>query len=119
MPRSTRNSKLRTQNSDERIAAALRQAALALAEAIPGKVEAAPLNQVSSALSTVLDELRQLESPHDANQEQVIRWEFVYDGAVRDAPPWAANGYGAPGPFPGAGVRSALGQDRTGQGSDA
>ncbi len=115
MPRSTQNSKLKT----EHLIVALRQAALALAETIPGKVEAAPLNQVSSALSVVLDELRQLESPDDANKEQVIRWEFVYDGAVRDAPPWAADGHGAPGPFSGAGVRSALGQDRTGQGSDA
>ncbi len=104
-----------TAASDAAIAAALRKDAMALAEAIPEKIEGAPLNQLAAALKTVVDVIRTLELPHDSTQEQIIRWEFVYDGAVRDAPPWADGGDAASGPVPRGGVRAAVGQDGIGQ----
>ncbi len=110
--------------SDDAIARSLRQGALALVEAIPAKIEGAPLNQVAAALKTAVELIKVLEAPDAATQEQstpeqVIRWEFVYNGAVHDAPPWAASGHEPPGAVPGRGVRAAVGQDGAGQGSAA
>jgi hypothetical protein len=98
--------------SDDAIARSLRQGALALVEAIPAKIEGAPLNQVAAALKTAVELIKVLEAPDAATQEQstpeqVIRWEFVYNG---DEPPGAVSGRG---------VRAAVGQDGAGQGSAA
>lgn len=108
------NSKLNPENSgehwsDEALAVELRKAAFALVEAMPDKIESAPLNQVASALKTTIEVLQMIEPPDETPQEQVIRWEFVYDGAVHEAPPWARDRAGASGAVPGAGVRAAVG----------
>ncbi|MBN1966479.1 MAG: hypothetical protein JW910_17645 [Anaerolineae bacterium] len=96
---------------DETLARSLRGAAQALIDAIPDKIEDAPLSQVAGALKTAVELVRMLEAPYDAREEQVIRWEFVYDGAVHDAPPWAAGRAVTPGAVPRGGVRAAVGQD--------
>ncbi len=100
---------------DGAIVRSLRQAAWALAESIPAKIADAPLNQIVSALKTTVELLRMLEPPDEAAQEQVVRWEFVYDGEVHDAPPWATDGAGQPGAIPPGGLRASLGQDGVGQ----
>ncbi|GAB4573109.1 MAG: hypothetical protein Kow0077_14480 [Anaerolineae bacterium] len=105
--------------SDATLNRALRTSALALVEAIPDKIEDAPLNQIAAALKTAVELIRVLEAPHDTTQEQVIRWEFVYNGAVHDAPPWAGGGDGPSGPLPRGGVRAAVGQDAPRTGSAA
>ena len=100
--------------SDRDITRTLRQAALELAAALPQKIDSAPLNQLASALKTTVEVIRMLEAPDEAKQEQVIRWEFVYDGAVHAAPPWAGGGDAPSGPLPGGSVRAAVGQNGTG-----
>ena len=105
--------------ADETLMAALRVSALALVRAIPDKIEDAPLHQVAAALKATVDVIKALETPDDSTQEQVVRWEFVYNGAVHDAPPWAGGGDGASGPLPRGGVRAAVGQNPARPGSAA
>ncbi len=113
--------------SDAAIAAALRQSALALAEALPDKIAEAPLHQAAAALKTAVEVIRMLEADEsfqrqanpDPASDRVIRWEFVYNGAVHDAPPWAGGGDGPPGALPRRGLRPAVGQDGAGQGGAA
>lgn len=114
MPRQTSRRAPRT--SDRDIARTLRQAALELAAALPEKIDSAPLNQLASALKTTVEVINMLEAPDEAKQEQVIRWEFVYDGAVHAAPPWAGGSDVPSGPLSSGGVRAALGQNGAGQG---
>ncbi|MBN2472800.1 MAG: hypothetical protein JXN59_18900 [Anaerolineae bacterium] len=97
--------------ADGDLVAALRRSALALVQAIPDKIDDAPLHQVAAALRTTVELLKALETPDESTQEQVIRWEFVYNGAVHDAPPWAGGSDGASGPVPRGRVRAALGQN--------
>jgi broad specificity phosphatase PhoE len=109
--------------TDDALARAMRQQAQALIDALPAKIEAAPLNQAAAALKTLVDLIKVLEaddSTHaQAHNAPVIRWEFAYDGAVHAAPPWA-DGRDAPsGPVPGGGVRPAVGQNGAGQGGAA
>lgn len=105
--------------TDAALIAALRMSALALVRAIPDKIEDAPLHQVASTLKTTIEMIKTLETPDESTQEQVVRWEFVYNGAVHDAPPWAGGGDGASGPVPGGGVRAAVGQNPAWPGSAA
>jgi hypothetical protein len=104
--------------SDAELAAAVRRAMKLLAEAVPDKIDEAPLHQVAAALKTSAEVLQMLEGPHDA-KEQIVRWEFVYDGAVQDAPPWAAARHDGSRPLQGGGLRPPLGQDGAGQGGPA
>ncbi|MCY3832127.1 MAG: hypothetical protein OXG85_03860 [Chloroflexi bacterium] len=78
----------------------------------------APLNQLASALGSLVGQALKLEEAVedlDESEEQVVRFEFYYDGQVQDAPPWADRGDGQPRAFQGGGLRPALGQDRAGQ----
>ncbi|NPV67836.1 MAG: hypothetical protein HPY64_11870 [Anaerolineae bacterium] len=119
MAKTTQRSRKKAPPSDVELAQALRRGALALAEAVPDKIADAPLHQVAAALKTTIELIRMLEAPDDATHEQVIRWEFAYDGAVHAAPPWAGAGDGSSGPLPGGGLWPPLGQDGTGQGGPA
>lgn len=78
----------------------------------------APLNQLATALGSLVNHALKLEEAVeeiDEGEEQVIRHEFYYDGQVQNAPPWAEESDEAPGALQGSGLRSALGQDRAGQ----
>ena len=78
----------------------------------------APLNQLATALGSLVNHALKLEEvieEIDEGEEQVIRWEFYYDDAVQDSPPWAGASAGSPGALQGGRLRSALGQDRAGQ----
>ncbi len=47
------------------------------------------INRRSLALGRIIDRVKQLdEMLPSLMPEQVIRWEFVYDGMVHDKPPW-------------------------------
>lgn len=89
---------------------------LKLARAIEGAINGAPLNQLSTALGTVVDRLLKLEEYAagyaQAGKEQVIRVEYKYpDNSIHDAPPWAGGDPGVEGSVPGGGVRTPVRQD--------
>lgn len=94
--------------------------ALQLAQAITGRVEDAPLNQLATALGTVLDRFLKLEEHlGDSGEEQVIRIEYQYpDGSLHDRPLWAAGDLADADALPGGGLRAALREDRDGQTGD-
>ena len=78
----------------------------------------APLNQLASALGSLVGQALKLEEvieDLDEPEEEVVRFEFYYDGQVQDAPPWAGARAGRPRAVQGGRLRAALGQDRAGQ----
>ncbi len=75
----------------------------------------APLNQLATALGSLVNHALKLEEAVeeiDEGEEQVIRFEYYYDGQVQEAPPWAGASAGSPGALQSGGMRAALGQDR-------
>jgi hypothetical protein len=57
-------------------------------------IAAAPLNQRTAALGTVIDRLLKLSAAAESStdEEQVIRFEYEYpDGTIHSAPYWARN----------------------------
>ena len=78
----------------------------------------APLNQLASALGALVNHALRLEEAIgdiDEQAQQVVRFEYYYDGEVQDAPPWAGAGTGQPRAVQGGCLRAALGQNRVGQ----
>jgi hypothetical protein len=83
----------------------------------------APFHQRAAALGSLIDRLlklyafeRQNEAPDSAHEGQVIRIEYRYpDGTTHRAPPWAAAGTDGPDAVLRGGLRSALGEDGTGE----
>ena len=67
--------------SDSQIAASLRRAAAALVDSIPEKIEAAPLNQVTSAVKTSVEVIKMLEAPVPASHTQTA---FSQNPPIRD-----------------------------------
>lgn len=90
----------------------------ALAQIDKKMLEGAPLNQLTSAISSLMSQALKLsdviEEIHD-EKELVIRHEYFIDGELRDAPPWAASREEALATVYGGGLREALGQDDAGQ----
>ena len=81
-------------------------------------LEKAPLNQLATALSSLVSQALKLEEvigDIDEAEERVIRHEFFYDGQVQDAPPWAGASAGSPRAVQGGRLREALGQNGAGQ----
>ncbi len=107
----------------ERLSADLQLALLERSQAILAQMDTerlakAPLNQLATALGSLVNQALKLEeatSEIDEGEEQVIRFEYFYDGQVQDAPPWAGASAGEPRAFQGGRLRPALGQDRAGQ----
>ena len=98
----------------------LAEDALHLAQAIDGTIDGAPLNQLASALSAVVDRYIKLnELQTSESHEQVIRIEYKYpDGRISDAPPWADEHYREQGAVQGGRVWSPLRKDGSWQDSD-
>ena len=74
----------------------------------------APLNQLASALGTLVSHALKLEEAIDEideQEEQVIRFEYFYDGAVQEVPPWTGASEGFDRSLQSSGVWEALGQD--------
>ncbi len=107
----------------DRLKQELQQEMLERGKAILARLDAetlakAPLNQLATALGSLISQAMKLEEVSkdiDEAEEKVVRFEFYYDGQVQDAPPWAAASAEAPGALQGGRLRAALGQDRAGQ----
>lgn len=81
-------------------------------------VNKAPLNQLATALGSLISHALKLadviEEIHD-EREQVIRFEFDYDGETHSSPPWPEHGDGEALAFQRDRLRTALGQDHARQ----
>ena len=78
----------------------------------------APLNQLATALGSLVNHALKLEEAVedlDEGEEKVVRFEFYYDGQVQDAPPWSGASAGTPRAVQSGRLREALGKDRAGQ----
>ncbi len=94
----------------------LEQDALQLAQAIEAAIDGAPLNQLATALGTVVDRYLKLDeylqSKQSQESEQVIRIEYQYpDGTIHSTPPWANDDYEIPGAIQSDRLRQTLRQD--------
>ncbi len=94
-----------------------------LAEMDDETLAKAPLNQLASALGTLVSHALKLEEAigefDEEEEEKVIRFEYYYDGAVQEAPPWAGASEGFDRSLQSSGVWEALGQDGIGQDDSA
>ena len=82
----------------------------------PDTLKSATLNQLHSALNTLLNHARKLEEePQELEQEQTIRFEYHYDNQLHDTPPWAEANPEQPRPLQSDRLRPSLGQNRTGK----
>lgn len=80
----------------------------------------APLNQLASAIGSLVNHALKLEEAieeTDEQEEKIVRFEYFYDGKVQDAPPWAGASEGLPRKVQGSCVRETLGEDGAGQDS--
>lgn len=110
----------------ERLHEQLAENALGLAAALERSIESAPLNQVSTALGTLVDRYLKLDEYLEAKQahstderERVYRIEYVYpDNTIHSSPPWARGRTDVFGPFQSSGVRTPVRQDGDGQDDD-
>ena len=93
--------------------------ALHLAAAMDTLIDDAPLNQVATALSAVIDRYLKLDehlSQHTQDKEQVIRVEYQYpDGTLHHTPLWARDDSQASGTLQSGSVWQTLRQDGDGQ----
>lgn len=98
----------------------LAENAMNLAAAIDNAVDGAPLNQLSTALGTVIDRYLKVDE-HLAqitqqNGEQVFRIEYVYpDGTVHNSPLWANDDYAVESTLSRGGVRTPLWENGSGE----
>lgn len=86
----------------------------------------APLNQLSSALGTLVNHALKLEEVIDDTDEQteeekehIYRIEYVYDGEIHETPPWAEEDSEPSESVSDSGVWQAVGEDRTGEDNSA
>lgn len=81
----------------------------------PDTLKIATLNQLHSALNTLLNHAQKLEEePQEIDQQQTIRFEYLYDDQVHATPPWAEADHEQPRPLQSGRLRPPLGQDRAG-----
>ncbi len=114
---------LRRQRQSERLTVSLQLEMLERSKAILKQMnnetlEKAPLNQLASALGSLISHALKLEEvieEIDEDQEKVIRFEYYYDGQVQEAPPWAGARDRFDREVQGGRLRETLGQDRAGQ----
>jgi len=80
----------------------------------------APLNQLTSALGSLVNHALKLEEVIDEtdeqeDKEQVYRIEYYTDGRLTNAPPWAEDSDESSSEIQSGRLRETLGQDRSGQ----
>lgn len=83
-------------------------------------LDKAPLNQLATALGSLVNHALKLDEvveDTDEQTEKVIRIEYFYDGEVQDAPPWAEESSESSSPIQDSSVRETLGENRTGENS--
>ena len=77
-------------------------------------LEKAPLNQLATALGTLVNHALKLEEAiedSDEQAEKVYRIEYLYDGSVHKTPPWARTSAESSGPIQDRGLRETLGEN--------
>jgi hypothetical protein len=80
----------------------------------------APLNQLATALGSLVNHALKLDEvieDTDEQTEKVIRIEYFYDGEVQDVPPWTGASEGQPRAVQGSRMRETVGQNGIGQDS--
>ena len=81
-------------------------------------LENAPLNQLATALGSLISHALKLsdviEETH-GEKELVIRFEYDYDGEIHETPPWSEGGDREPSALQGDRLREAMGEDHFGQ----
>jgi len=80
----------------------------------------APLNQLTSALGSLVNHALKLEEVIDETDEQeekehIVRFEYYYDGEIHDAPPWANDSDETSSEIQSSRLREKMGQDTSGQ----
>lgn len=80
----------------------------------------APLNQLATTLNALVSNALKLEevleeTDEQEEKEQVIRFEYLYDGSVHKTPPWAGASEGFPRKIQNSSVRETMGQNGTGK----
>lgn len=81
-------------------------------------LRAAPLNQLATTLSALVNHALKLEEAITEDNEQaekIVRFEYLYNGSVHNTPPWAGASEGLPRKVQGSSLRETLGQDGIGQ----
>jgi len=85
-------------------------------------LEKSPLNQLATALGSLVNHALKLdeasEDTDEQTEEKVIRFEYYYDGKVQDAPPWAGASEGLPRKVQSGGVRKTMGENGTRENGD-
>ena len=93
-----------------------------LARMDESRLEKAPLNQLATALNSLVNNALKLEEEMEAIHEpteKVVRFEHFYDGSLHETPPWAGASEGFDRTLQDTGVWEALGQDPPGRGNHA
>ena len=79
----------------------------------------APLNQLATTLSALVNQALKLEEAIEESDEQteekVIRFEYYYDGSVHKTPPWANTSLEESSPIQDSSLRETMGQNGTGK----
>lgn len=82
-------------------------------------LEKAPLNQLATALGSLVNHALKLdeasEDTDEQTEEKIVRFEYYYNGSLQDAPPWAGTSEGLPRKVQSGGVRKTMGQNGTGK----
>lgn len=97
------------------------QNTLQLMDAVEGQIDGAPLNQLTSAVGTLVDRYFKLDEHltqfNLTENEQVVRIEYKYpDGSIHDTPPWSEDDPEYEDTVQGRGLREAIRQN--GHGTD-
>ena len=92
----------------------LEQSRAILARLDEQTLKEAPLNQLATTLNSLLSHALKLEETIDqldTSEEQVVRFEYYYDGALHGSPPWARRSEDGEGALQGSRLRTEVGQD--------
>ena len=80
-------------------------------------LENAPLNQLATTLSALVNQALKLdeasEETDQQTEEKVIRFEFISDGRVTETPPWTVDSSEESSPIQDSSMRETLGQNGT------
>ncbi len=80
-------------------------------------LEKAPLNQLATALGSLVNHALKLdeasEDTDEQTEEKVIRVEFLYDGSVHKTPPWANTSLEQSSPIQDSSMRETVGKNGT------
>jgi hypothetical protein len=78
-------------------------------------LDKAPLNQLATALGSLVNHALKLdeagEEPDEQTEEKIIRFEFLSDGRITETPPWTEDNITESSPIQDRGMRETLGKN--------